>query len=330
MITKKRAEIALQLFKYALAGVISIIIVAFGYNIINSLTGKACIAEIAKFKIDVTDIGTTLDFGAKEQQSYQVPCDIDEIYFLDLEKADPRYLIEAPLVKDSLETKASNNVFLLKEGKVKSSFSLGPMEIEYPYYKCLVPQFGKVSFFLEGTQKSALMTAASNQPECTLIPVELSLDESESAIDEAVEFACEHCPNDASAEMAKIKQTRENVEIARTFSFEDNKEKTKVEIRLKVNQGSKLKQFRYYESIPKECIGTLADWLDSIEKEDAIVAIKKDPLIVMYFDELKGEKKISYKLNKGLDEYCRQLIKGLGVAQSIQAENGDENIPKER
>ena len=316
----KKAEIAMQLFKYALAGVISIIIVAFGYKTINSLTGKGCLAEIAKFEIDVKDIGTALDFRAKEQQSYQVPCDIDEIYFLELERANPDYLYYAPLVKDSLKTGASNNVFLLKEGEVKSAFSLGPIEVEYPHYKCLVPQFGKVSFFLEGTQKSALMTGTSEQPECTLIPVRITLEETDHILGESFELISGLCSTCATGS-AQIEQTEDNAEISREFEIKDKNKKTKVEIKVDVEDGKRFEDFIYIESIPRECIGDLEDFLNEdidIERGGATISTENDKLILWLFTNIKNEKKFSYKMNKVLSDECKEQFKGLGIAQTVE------------
>ena len=314
----KKADMAMQLFKYALAGVISVIIVTFGYKTINSLTGKGCVAEIAKFEIDLKDIGTTIDFGAKEQQSYQVPCDIDEIYFLDLEMANPSYLDYAPLVKDSLQSGAGNNVFLLKEGKVKSTFSFGHIEVEYPHYKCLVPQFGKVSFFLEGTQKSALMTGTSDQPECTLIPVRIIVDETDSMLDESYGLFSGLC-TDCGTGQDKIEQTKNNAEIYRKFEPKNENKKTKVEITVDVKDGKRFEKFVYIESIPEECI----DDLEYIEEVGESVNTENNKIILWFFANIKNEKKFSYKLNKVLSDECKEQFKGLGIAQRIEEDTSE-------
>ena len=62
-------------------------------------------------------------------------------------------------------------------------------------------------------------------------------------------------------------------------------------------------------------------YIEEVTNDGANVQINADPLIMWYFNEISGEKRVSYKLTKELDDQCRQLIKALGVAQSIEKIN---------
>ena len=99
-----------------------------------------------------------------------------------------------------------------RDNSFKEHCALGAIEVEYPHYKCLVPQFGKVSFFLEGTQKSALMTGTSEQPECTLIPVSITLEEADytAILDESFGLFEELC-TDCATESARIYNLHESI-----------------------------------------------------------------------------------------------------------------------
>ena len=323
----RKAQFIGEVFKYGLVGIVSVIILIAGYSMLNTVKERACKTEISKFEIDLKGIDKSLRAGAKELQSHQVPCKADEIYFFDLGKeTDTENFNETPVMQDSLKSR-SNNVFLVKENEVKHSFYAGNMEIDNGYI-CFMPQFEKISFYVEGTGKSARISATDNQPECTLVPVNITIPEANKVVEEAFQFRqeepekCAKCPTDPDAEKSKIEKTREHATISRRFILKDKK--TKVEIRIKAKEGSRLRDFTFYESIPKECVDDLRKYVEERTDEDAEVSAKDDPLIMWTFSEIKGEKKVSYRLNKELSNECRNLIKGLGVAQSIESSSGDE------
>ncbi len=319
VIKPKKAQTSLDLFKYALAGFVSIVVLIAGYKMISVVMERTCNAEIAKFEIDLRDIDKSLRFGAKELQSHNAPCKVDRIYFFDLNKnLNLENFRDIPIMKDALEGGRDKNVFLVKEGDIKRSFYAGNLEIVYPYYICFLPKFDKISFFAEGAAKSAKIASACNQPECTLIPVDISEEEARSIINEAIEFACDKCPKNLKAEADKIKPTKHNVEIFRKFSVCDGI--TNVEIVIRPKKGAELKDFRFYELIPKTCIDDLERYLTQEIKGDGEFFIKSDPLIMWHFDDIGKEKVVSYELNTELDDECRQAIQGLGISQFIEGE----------
>jgi len=326
MISSKKAQIIGEVFKYGMVGVVSIVILIAGYNMVNVVKERACKTEIAKFEIDLRNIDKSLRFGTKELQSYDVPCKVDKIYFFDLNKTiNPENFKEIPIIKDTLKSKGNNNIFLVKEGDVKRSFYAGNLEMVYPYNICFLPKFDKISFFIEGAGKSAKIAAACNQPECTFIPIDISESDSREIIKEAFEFACPNCPKDFDKEIESIKLTRQNVEMFRKFSFCDGI--TDVQIIIKPKKGLEVKDFRFYEFIPKNCIDDLENYL--VENIEGDVDIKGDPLIMWHFEDLSEEQKISYKLSTELNEECKKAIQGLGVTQFIKAEEPKEELIKE-
>ena len=319
MVKPKKAQIAFEVFKYALVAFVSIAVLFGGYKMVNDVKEKACNTEIAKFEIDLRDIDKSSSLGAKELQSYNAPCKADKIYFFDLNKnLNPENFKDTPIIKDALESGSDKNVFLVKKGDVKRSFYAGNLEMIYPYYICFVPKFDKISFFAEGTGKSAKIASACSQPECTLIPVDINEEEARNIIKEAVQFACGKCPTNLKAEAGKIKPTKRNVEIFRKFSVCNGI--TNVEIVIRPKEGTELKDFRFYELIPKTCIDDLEKYLTEEIKGAGEVFIKSDPLIMWHFDDMGKEKIVSYKLNTELDDECRQAIQGLGIAQLIEGE----------
>jgi len=163
----RKAQLIGEPFKYMLVGLFSIIVLVAGYKMINEVRNRACKTEMAKFEIDLMDIDKSLRFGAKELRSYSVPCNIDKIYFFDLnKKINPEIFNNTPLIKDTLKSGGNNNVFLVEEGEVKRSFYAGTIEIEQPYYLCFMPKFDKISFFIESTGVSVRMDKPDAQSEC--------------------------------------------------------------------------------------------------------------------------------------------------------------------
>ena len=163
----RKAEFIGDLFKYFLVGIVSITILIFGYKIFYSIEERICMTEVTKFEIDLRNIDKSLRFGARELQSYEVPCDVDQVYFFDKTKnINITNLRNIPFIGDSLKSKSSN-VFLIKESKMIRSFDAGNLEIIYPYYICFVPKSSKISFFIEGAGKSVKIMLANEQPVCS-------------------------------------------------------------------------------------------------------------------------------------------------------------------
>lgn len=167
MTKNKKAQIIGEILKYMLVGAFLMFTAFVGYKAIHALQEKDCNAEIIKFEIEVKDIDKNLRFGEKELKSYATPCEIDKIFFLDLNKEiNPQDFDGIPIIRDIIENGGSDNVFLIKEGDVKRSFSAGYLDIEEPYYACLIPLLDGISFFIEGAGKSAKFTLPDNQPKC--------------------------------------------------------------------------------------------------------------------------------------------------------------------
>lgn len=323
----KNAQITGEVIKYGLVMIVAITILIVGYKMVNYVQAKSCRAEISKFEIELRSLDKNSMYGSKELKSYFVPCNSDEIYFFDRSKdIDPEIFSDNPIIQNSVTSKSGNNIFLVKEGQFVGSFSGGNLEIEKPYYICFKPKQGKILFFQEGNGKSAKISIADEQPDCTQRPVEISQQESSDVIDNAAQFGtsgqCTICPQNSNTETEKTnaEKTRDNVKITRSFDLDVANRKTKVKITINAIRGSRLGQFRFYEQMPKSCIGSLQGILETEQEGDVTVNVDPDPLIVWYFNDVSRQRKISYKLNALLSGQCQQLIKGLGVAEFIGRE----------
>ena len=311
-----------EAIKYLLIAAVIIFVTFFGYSLVQKVSGNACNTEIAQFEIGLKNLDKAVKYSSVKEFSEQVPCGADEIYFFDLNKdINLDFLSHLPLLKDSVESKAEKNVFLVKDNELMGSFYAGNLDIGFPNYICFLPKSSKINFFLEGKGAKAAVFPGCLQPECTYIPESTLDQEAADIIREGKSFGddffCENCPREVISEFAKFVQTRENVEIFRKYEYCRETGKTNVEITIRPKGGAELKNFRYYESIPKNCIDDLQQYLSQVEGE---VSIKNDPLIVWMLDDIKTERKISYELDKLLSDECKKAISGLGIAEAI--ENG--------
>ena len=314
-----------EAIKYLLIAAVIIFVTFFGYSVVQKVSGNACNAEIAQFEISLKNLDKAVKYSSVKEFTEQVPCSADEIYFFDLNKEmNLDFLNHLPLLKDSVESKAEKNVFLVKDNKLMGSFYAGNLDIGFPNYICFLPKSGKINFFLEGKGTKAAVFPGCLQPECTYIPKSASNEEAAAVLQEAKDYGennhCANCPayyETIGEHFSNFVQTRENVEIFRKYEYCRETGKTNVEITIRPKGGAELKNFRYYESIPKNCIDDLQTYLSRVEGD---VSIKNDPLIVWMLDDIKTERKISYELDKLLSDECKKVIAGLGVAEAI--ENG--------
>lgn len=168
IIIRKKAQIIGEVLKYGLVIVFAAIVVGIGYKSVNSIKESACKSEIAKFELELSNIGKSIRQGEKELRNYKFPCSADKIYLFDLSKnINPDLFNRSPIIKDSLITGTSNNVFLVKDEKVISLFYAGDMEIDEPYYICFNGVDGSINFFVEGLSASAKIAIAPEQKLCS-------------------------------------------------------------------------------------------------------------------------------------------------------------------
>ena len=315
---KKRGQIGGEAIKYILIALVIILIQFMGYKLFTTLREKQCQTELAKFEIDLKDLYKGIEFGSVNERKYDAPCNVDKIYFIELDKDVPLSIFnKLPIIKDSLKSKVKKNVFLVKNNKLVRSFYAGNLDFEYPYYTCLIPRSNEINFFLEGRGLKVKIIPGCAQPECTEIPLDITDDEARLIIEKISNLAnCEYCPTNLGKEITDFRKALNNVNIFRKFKYCSETGITEVEIIIKPKDDTKLKNFRFYEYIPKECIEDLNQYLaENVEGE---VHIEGDPLIVWQFNEISEETTLNYKLNTKLAENCKKIIEGLGVTEAVE------------
>ena len=163
----KKSQLFSETFKYILAGFLSIAVLIAGYKSISAVQQRSCAAEIKNFESELKNSDKSLRYGAKELKSYAVPCGAKNIYLFDLSgKIDLEQFNKVPIMKDSLKTSGNYNIFLVRENKVIDSFYSGKLEIDAPYYFCLLAKNEKIAFFSEGAEAAAKITLPDEQAQC--------------------------------------------------------------------------------------------------------------------------------------------------------------------
>jgi len=316
---KKRGQA--EVIKYLIIAIIIAVITFSGYSIINKMGNKACKTELAKFEIDLKNLDKQIKFGSSKEFIQTVPCNADKIYFFDLNKEiNLEFLKNVPLLRDSVESKAQKNVFILKDNKIISSFYAGNLDLDFPNYVCFTPISSRINFFLEGKGNQVSITGSCSQPECTFVSETFDVRESVDILFDAQNYGtdtfCNNCPTyfesikfDYFSDLVK---TNANVDTLRKYQFCKENGKTFVEILFQPKKGVQATNFVYYESIPGSCKSYVRKNFSGSGVRD----VSRDDSLMLWSINLN--QKISYTLETQLSDECKKGIKSFGFAKDIK------------
>ena len=163
----RKSQGASEVFKYLIIAFISAVILVGGYKLINLIASRSCQADLSRMEIDLRNLNKGLRYGEKELKTLKMPCNVERVYFLDLKAGiNPGSFDAVPIIKDAIQTRAANNIFLAAGNDIKHSFYAGSLEIKTPGYLCMKSNAGQISFFVEGAGESARITKAPEQILC--------------------------------------------------------------------------------------------------------------------------------------------------------------------
>ena len=322
----KRGQLSESALHYLIVMVCVGAVLGIGYYSFSSVQERLCKTELSKFQLDFKGIDREIGEGSVEQKEFSIPCDADEVYFVDSKKAKAEYFAN-PLIRDAVTSSVEKNIFVVKDGKVEGSFFAGELQMAYPGYSCLVPRSGEVEVFAEGKGKGVEIIPGCYQVECTDIPVVPDDDEAREILDQFLEFDCPLCPADVAEiidNMNDYRNALQKMKVIRRYTYCPDTGLTKVEIILSPELKKRLRNFRFFEYIPKECIQDLNDFLEETFGGGATATFSDpDPLLMWQFDELDEETTLSYTLNTEFNESCRDIIAGIGIPEIVE----DAEIP---
>ena len=157
----KKGQISGTVFVYIFSAIAIALILIFGYRSIIGTKEKVEQTELAILKnkiiLDIEVMKT--DFGSSKEVSYSMPSQT-QLCLFDLEKKDA-ILENLPegfnvLIIDSIRNNIRKNAFVWGN-EIFEHFYAGEIEIKEPYFQCLKPIAGKVSFVIEGAGNKALI-----------------------------------------------------------------------------------------------------------------------------------------------------------------------------
>ena len=157
----RKSQISGTVFVYIFSAIIIAVILIFGYRSIIGTKEKIEQTELAILKNEIIlDIEVMKnDFGSSKEVSYSIPSQT-QLCLFDLEKKDAILgnLPEGfnPLIIDSIRNNVRKNAFVWGN-EIFEPFYVGEIELREPYFQCLKPIAGKVSFVIEGLGNRTLI-----------------------------------------------------------------------------------------------------------------------------------------------------------------------------
>ncbi len=318
-------------FILVLAAVVIIAIAFVGISAVNSVRERTCKAELAEFQLYFSGLSESMRPGSAEKGSFGIPCGAERIYIMDTQDAPKaEWFSDYPLLKDSVAGNASKNIFLMKSNEVFHSFEAPNLQLKYPHFACLVPSNGKSTLSLEGLGRAVSLTPLCQQKTCDEIPESFDAKRIVRVFKESDKANCQGCIDTAIVPLAeeakKAKLLYRHMDILRSYGYCDGK--MSVHILFRPKAGVVLSDFRYFESIPKQCVENLKDVIDIREPENGVLRVGQDSIMMWGFSSLKKEQEVSYTLSKSPTDECVGLIEGSGIAREI-SRNGKvlESLP---
>ncbi|MBW3019555.1 hypothetical protein KY329_05220 [Candidatus Woesearchaeota archaeon] len=153
---ENKAQIIGQVFIFILAGLVFILIVAYGYKAIQGFGEKSEQVSLIDFKNDLDRSVESVkrDYGSVRQVSLRLPSKYAGVCFLDSEQCPAQVWFDGSRIDWAVSACASRaaNVFLVPRAL---DLSFEDIEVESPFYVCIPNKGGEVVFRLEGTGKKA-------------------------------------------------------------------------------------------------------------------------------------------------------------------------------
>ena len=157
----KRGQLSGNVFIYIFVIIVIGLILILGYNYISKTKENIVKTDLIILKNKLTsDIGAmSSDFGSSKKVSYSIPQQ-SELCLIDLNNKNEILnnveINSYPLIKDSIGSNVKKNAFVVSDS-IFETYYIGNIEINDPYFKCLKPVAGKVSFVIEGKGNKALI-----------------------------------------------------------------------------------------------------------------------------------------------------------------------------
>ncbi|MBI2545834.1 hypothetical protein HYV81_01500 [Candidatus Woesearchaeota archaeon] len=310
-----------------------------GVKIYNYVQDSQCRTALITLKSNVDSDFTEIASrqGSVMERSYTYSCDTDAIYFVDAAQNIPQDAFnQSAEIQNSLFGSTTDNLFILRKGRLFASFNIGQLSLRHPYYQCFnTTGVKRLELLIQGEGNGVSLSHTekykSTGYDCTdySLPEEIAVqpgaDKASSIIGNSAEYLARSYGLDARTAFERFNETEERVEIDREFQKLETG--TKVKIKIRPKNRKVIDNFIYIEDIPKACLSFLTDY----EIEDQGEVVTADPVIAWHFASIEGRQEASYFIpDIELKERCKELIDGVGLAENFvdskEAINNDPPI----
>ena len=161
---KKEGIISSQIFIYVLAIIIFSALLLFGYKAINEQRNKEEKIVLVQFQTRLSnDIKAySGDYGSVKKDTYSLPSAYNELCFVDVKNADPQDIINYPVIKDSVESEAKSNIFLIRDDGFEKFYTDDLTLKGYPF-ACVSLEKENVELEVEGKGDAAAVRSINKK-----------------------------------------------------------------------------------------------------------------------------------------------------------------------
>lgn len=148
-----------QVFIYIMVILVVGAVLLLGYKSINDVMNKSCTVDQATFKNDFTQLlERNSGYGDIYKKALGVPCDVDAICFVNKTVTNPETKITNPLILQSYQAGATDNVFLIKGTTLTPLLSKDNLDVKDGFF-CINNTAGKFNIMLEGIGKGKVQVS---------------------------------------------------------------------------------------------------------------------------------------------------------------------------
>lgn len=156
---QKKAQISSQVFTYIMAAIIIGAIVLVGFNGIALILNKFREAPLIQFESNLKRqvSSSSTSYMSNELFEFSLPSTYDEVCFTDSLNVGniDSSRIDNTIIRNKVENKVEENVFLMKRGKVQESYYVEDMDV-LDDFLCLENK-GKLEVWFKGMGKFACL-----------------------------------------------------------------------------------------------------------------------------------------------------------------------------
>jgi hypothetical protein len=283
-----------QVMMYVLVVVVLGGIAIVGWKMVSGASSRFCKTELADFQLLLGEQAKGLRNGEVMEKSMEVPCGGTNVYLFDAGQKPPSELFEHPVLKDAVASSAAKNVYIMKGDELISSFAVPFLEIPYPYFTCMIPSSGKITFLLQGLGRGASVEPSCLQKNCVVVPERYDSGRADAVLEQA-----------GITERAEIKSSAESFYSLVTVEREYRQCGGSLHMEIRIIPKTAVGPFTYLEAVPA-CIEEPASQYQNIEEF-------APPQRVLKHTDDGGSSPVilSYDTATPLDDQCIEQIKGL-------------------